>query len=285
MGFYKSTFMRIKRNKFAVIGIIIIAIMIIFCFIGPLLTGYSGDDISYIDIKSSPSIEHVLGTDKLGRDVFTRLMYGGRVSLIVGIFSVLFEVVIGTTFGMISGYYGGIIDSIIMRFSDIIISIPVLPILIVLGAILSDIHISSNSRVVLLIINLALLQWPSLARIVRGEVLSIRNREFMLAADALGISTRRKMVVHILPNVLPSIIVFSTLCVGSNIIFESTLSFLGLGITEPTPSWGNMIQGVNDFYTFNHYPWLWIPAGICIFLTVMSINLVGDALRDEMDVK
>lgn len=285
MGFYKNIFMKLKRNKLAIIGMSIIFIMLIFCFLGPCLTGHSEDDINYAYIKSSPSIEHILGTDKLGRDVFKRLMYGGRVSLIVGIFSVLFEVIVGTVFGIISGYYGGIIDSIIMRFTDIIMSIPVFPILIVLGAVLSDVHISSNSRVVLLITNLALLQWPSLARIVRGEVLSIKNKEFMIAADALGISSRRKMIIHILPNVLPSIIAFSTLCVGNNIIFESTLSFLGLGITEPTPSWGNMIQGVNDFYTFNNYPWLWIPSGVCIFLTVMSINLVGDALRDEMDVK
>ncbi|AAK80330.1 peptide/nickel transport system permease protein [Clostridium acetobutylicum] len=285
IGFYKIVYSRLKRDRRALLGLLILFIIIAFAFLGPFLSKYGEDYINYSNIKSAPSVEHILGTDKVGRDVLTRLMYGGRISIMIGIFSVLLQAIMAVILGIVSGYYGGMLDTLIMRFTDVVMSIPVLPILIVLGAIFSDMKISDKERIFLIVAILSILQWPSLARIVRGEVLKLKNKEFMLAADILGISDRRKMFSHIFPNVLPQIIVFSTLSVGGNIMMESTLSFLGLGITEPSASWGNMIQVVGDFYTFDHYPWLWIPPGICIFLTVMSINLLGDSLREAVDTK
>ncbi|KOF55993.1 MULTISPECIES: oligopeptide ABC transporter permease [Clostridium] len=274
-----------KKNKFAIVGLFIIVFIVLFAVVGPFMTGYGENGIDYAAMKGAPNIHHLLGTDDLGRDVLTRLMYGGRISIAVGVFSVIIEVILGALLGVISGYYGGIMDSIIMRVVDIFLCIPFLPILIVLGAMMSDFHVSPGARIIWLMFIIAFLSWPSLCRLVRGEVLSLREQEYMQAAEALGIKDTRKMFKHLLPNTLPTIIVTATLGVGSNILTESALSFLGLGVIAPTASWGNMIQVVNNLYTLQHYPWLWIPPGVCIFLTAMSINVVGDALRDALDPK
>lgn len=274
-----------KKNKFAIVGLVIIVFIVLFAVVGPFFMKYSENGIDPATMKGAPNLKHLLGTDDLGRDVLTRLMYGGRISIAVGVFSVIIEVVVGAILGVISGYYGGIIDSIIMRVVDIFLCIPFLPILIVLGAMMSDFHVSPNARIIWLMFIIAFLSWPSLCRLVRGEVLSLREQEYMQAAEALGIKDRKKMFKHLLPNTLPTIIVTATLGVGSNILTESALSFLGLGVIAPTASWGNMIQVVNNLYTLQHYPWLWIPPGMCIFLVAMSINVIGDALRDALDPK
>lgn len=274
-----------KKNKFAIVGSVVIVLVILFALIGPFISKYPENGIDYNAMKAAPNIHHILGTDDLGRDVLTRLMYGGRISIAVGVFSVLVEVILGAVLGVVAGYYGGAIDTIIMRIADIFLCVPFLPILIVLGAMMSDFHVSPTARIIWLILILAFLSWPSLCRLVRGEVLSLREQEYMQAAEALGIKDRRKMFKHLLPNTLPTIIVTATLSVGSNILTESALSFLGLGVIAPTASWGNMIQVVNNLYTLQHYPWLWIPPGVCIFLIAMSINIVGDGLRDALDPK
>lgn len=274
-----------KKNKLAIVGLFIIAFIVLFAIFGPFITGYAENGIDYGAMKAVPNAKHLLGTDDLGRDVVTRLMYGGRISIAVGVFSVIIEVLLGALLGVVSGYYGGIIDSIIMRIADIFLCIPYLPILIVLGAMMSDFHVQPGTRIIWLMFILAFLSWPQLCRLVRGEVLSLREQEYMQAAEALGIKDRRKMFKHLLPNTLPTIIVTATLGVGSNILAESALSFLGLGVIPPTASWGNMIQVVNNLYTLQHYPWLWMPPGVCIFLTVIAINVVGDALRDALDPK
>lgn len=274
-----------KKNKFAIVGMFIIIFIVLFAVVGPFFMKYTENGIDYGSMKGAPSVKHLLGTDDMGRDVLTRLMYGGRISIAVGVFSVIIEVALGAMLGVISGYYGGIVDSIIMRIVDIFLCIPFLPILIVLGAMMSDFHVRPNARIVWLMFIIAFLSWPSLCRLVRGEVLSLREQEYMQAAEALGIKDRKKMFKHLLPNTLPTIIVTATLGVGSNILTESALSFLGLGVIAPTASWGNMIQVVTNLYALQHYPWLWIPPGLCIFLVAMSINVVGDALRDALDPK
>lgn len=276
---------RLKKDKLALFGLGLMIFMLLFTLIGPFFTGYGQDTMDYALEKVGPSAHHILGTDDLGRDVLTRLMYGGRVSIEVGVFSVVIEVVIGSLLGVIAGYYGGIIDSIIMRLVDIILCIPFIPILIVLGAILSDFHVSPDARVYLLIFILGILSWPTLCRLVRGEILSLREQEYMQAAEALGLRDTRKMFKHLLPNTIPTIIVTATLGVAGSILAESGLSFLGFGVQAPKPSWGNMIQSINDLYSLQHYPWLWMPAGICIFLTIISINIFGDGLRDALDPK
>lgn len=274
-----------RRNKLAKVGLVIIFIFVIWCFYGPVFSDFALLETKISIAKRSPSLKYIFGTDAIGRDIFTRLMYGGRISLTVGFVAVLIEVIIGTSIGGIAGYYGGKIDSILMRIVDIFLSLPYLPVVIILGTVMSDINIPPKERIYFVMLILGLLGWPTLARLVRGQILSLREQEFMLAAEALGLSDRRKIFRHLIPNVIPQIIVASTLGIGGAILSESALSFLGLGVAMPYPSWGNMIQAVKDAYDFAYRPWLWIPPGVCILITVLAINFVGDGLRDAFDPK
>lgn len=278
-------FRRLKRDKLAMAGMYILIALILIAIIGPMLSPYKMETIDLYNINADPTAQHILGTDSVGRDVLTRLMYAGRISLSVGIIAVLVEVVIGSILGVIAGYYGGIVDGIIMRITDIFLCFPFLPLLIMLSALMSDLKVAPESRMYVVMFIIGILSWPSLCRIVRGQILSLREQEFMQAAEALGLKDRRKMFKHLLPNTFASIIVTATLGIGGAILTESSLSFLGLGITPPTPSWGTMVQVVNDMYVLQYQPWLWAPPGICIFLTVMAINLFGDGLRDALDPK
>lgn len=276
---------RLKKNKLAMIGLVILIIIIVFSVFGPFVSKYTADTMDYSSVTIGPCIQHIMGTDELGRDIFTRLMYAGRISLSVGMAAVLVEVVVGSTLGAVAGFYGGMVDNIIMRIADIFMCVPFFPILIALGALLSDLKVSPQYRVPFLMLIIGILGWPGLCRIVRGQILTLREQEFMLAANCLGLSDKSKIFKHLLPNTIPSIIVSATLSIGSAILTESSLSFLGLGVVPPTPSWGNMIQSVNDLYKLQNYPWLWIAPGFCILLTVMSINIFGDGLRDALDPK
>lgn len=276
---------RLKKNKLAISGLVIMSLIILISIFGPIVSPYNMADLDLANARAVPSLQHLLGTDEIGRDVFTRLMYAGRVSLAIGFFSVVVEVVLGSVLGVVSGYYGGIVDSIIMRIVDIILCIPQLPILMMLGALMLDLNIKSDNKMYVVMFIIGGLSWPTLCRIVRGEILSLREQEYMQAAEALGLKDRRKMFKHLLPNTLASIIVTATLGIGSAILTESALSFLGLGVTAPTPSWGTLIQTVQDLYALQHQPWLWMPPGLCILLTVVAINLLGDGLRDALDPK
>jgi len=282
---WKIVFRRLRKNKLAMIGLGILIFMFLFSFIGPFLTPFGAETMNFAMKKAPPNSTYLLGTDLLGRDILTRLMYAGRVSLLVGIVAVVIEIIIGGTLGAIAGYYGGIVDAIIMRIVDIFLCVPFLPILIILGAIMSDRNVSPEIRIMYLMFIIGLLSWPSIARLVRGQILSLREQEFMQAAEALGLKDSRKIFKHLIPNVIPQIIVSATLSIGGAIMIESALSYLGMGVTPPQASWGNMIQSVNNFIDLMKRPWLWIPPGICIFLTVMSINLLGDGLRDALDPK
>ncbi len=281
---FKTIWKRLRKNKLAMVGLFILVAMVVICVFGPFFT-QDPNKVNYTDGFLRPSSKYWFGTDTLGRDIFARTLSAGRISLFVGIASVVIQVVIGSTLGAIAGYYGGIVDTIIMRIVDIFMSIPSLPLLIVLAAILSDLGIRPERRIFVVMAVIGLLNWPGLCRMVRGQILSLREQEYMEAAEALGLTDSRKMFKHLLPNTIPVIIVSATLSLGGAILSESTLSFLGLGVQPPTASWGNMIQSVYDMYNIQYRPWLWMPPGLAIFLTVMAINLFGDGLRDAIDPK
>jgi len=274
-----------KKNKFAVGGLFFIIFMLFFSFIGPFLSPYLPNKVDALMINKSPTFKHWLGTDQLGRDILTRLMFGGRISLTIGIASMTLSIIIGTILGAVSGFYGKIVDSIIMRLADILMSIPSLPLLIILAALMSEWKIPQESRIYLVMVMLSLVGWPGLARLVRGQILSLKEQSFMDAAEVLGLSDRSKIFTHLIPNTIPLLIVIATLGIAGAILSESALSFLGLGVTPPTASWGNMIEAANSFMDFQNRPWLWIPPGAALLLTIISINLVGDGLRDALDPK
>lgn len=282
---WRMVFNRLVKNKLAMVGLGILIFMFLFCFVGPYLTPHDPDAMNIVLKKKPPSLTHWLGTDLLGRDILVRLMYAGRVSLRVGFIAVIISVTIGGIIGSLAGYYGGWVDAVLMRIVDVFICIPFLPILIILGAMLSDLKVSPDMRINFVMIIIGVLSWPSVARLVRGQILSLREQEFMQAAKATGLRDYRKIFKHLLPNTIPSIIVSATLGIGGAIMTESALSYLGMGVTPPSASWGNMIQSVNNFIDLMQRPWLWVPPGMCIFLTVMAINLLGDGLRDALDPK
>ena len=243
------------------------------------------EDTYVFDTYSFPTKAHWLGTDKNGMDMLTRLMYGGRVSLYIGFIVVIIESLIGVVLGGISGYFGGWIDNLIMRIVDIFYCIPSMPIIIILGAAMDALRVDPQIRMIYLMLLLGFLGWAGVARLVRGQILSLREQEFMTAAEATGIRASRRIFKHLIPNVIPQLIVTMTMSLGSTIITEATLSFLGLGVKFPFASWGNIINDVNDTYVLTNYRFIWNPAGICLLATVLAFNLVGDGLRDAFDPK
>ena len=237
------------------------------------------------DSYSSPSAKHWLGTDKYGMDMLTRLMYGGRVSLMIGFIVIIIETVLGVILGGIAGYFGGWIDNLIMRLVDIFYCIPSMPIILILGAAMDQQRVEPGKRLIYLMLILGILGWAGIARLVRGQILSLREQEFMTATEACGISVKSRIFKHLIPNVIPQLIVNCTMGLGSVIITEATLSFLGLGVKFPFASWGNIINDVNNTHVLTTYWFIWIPAGLLLLLTVLAFNLVGDGLRDAFDPK
>ena len=237
------------------------------------------------DTYSSPSREHWLGTDRNGMDMMTRLMYGGRVSLVIGFIVEIIATVLGVILGGISGYFGKWVDMLIMRVVDVFYCIPSMPIIIILGAAMDNTGVDPQIRMIYLMLILGFLGWPGMARLVRGQILSLREQEFMTATEACGISVSRRIFRHLVPNVIPQLIVSCTMGLGSTIIIEATLSFLGLGVKFPFASWGNIINDVNNTFVLQNYWFIWIPAGVLLLLTVLAFNLVGDGLRDAFDPK
>lgn len=238
-----------------------------------------------IRILERPSNEHLLGLDNNGMDVMTRLMYGGRVSLLVGFIVVFFEIMIGVVIGGISGYFGGAIDTALMRFVDLFNSIPFYPIVIIFGSVMDTLQVIPMTRIFLLMLVLGLLGWTGVARVVRGQILSLREQDFMVATEATGIRTSRRIFRHLVPNVMPLLIVYATAGLGGIIISEATLGFLGLGIRYPLASWGSIINVSSDAFIMTNYWFMWIPAGMLILMTVLGFNFIGDGLRDAFDPK
>ena len=237
------------------------------------------------DSYSFPSAKHLLGTDKYGMDMLTRLMYGGRVSLMIGFIVIIIETVLGVILGGIAGYFGGWVDNLIMRLVDIFYCIPSMPIILILGAAMDQQRVEPGKRLIYLMLILGILGWAGIARLVRGQILSLREQEFMTATEACGISVKSRIFKHLIPNVIPQLIVNCTMGLGSVIITEATLSFLGLGVKFPFASWGNIINDVNNTHGLTTYWFIWIPAGLLLLLTVLAFNLVGDGLRDAFDPK
>ena len=244
-------------------------------------------DSSYlILIYESPSAEHILGTDANGMDVFARIMYGGRISLLVGFVVVFIEMFLGVIMGGIAGFFGGWVDNIIMRLVDIFYCIPSMPILIITGAMFDSMGMNYKERLVWMMAILGILGWAGVARLVRGQILSLREQEFMVAAEASGLSTSRRIFRHLVPNVMPQLIVQATMGLGSVIITESTLSFLGLGVKHPLATWGNMMNNITQKVEYlSAYAYIWVPIGALICLAVIAFNFVGDGLRDAFDPK
>jgi peptide/nickel transport system permease protein len=264
----------LKRHKPALISVVVFGVMCAACVAAPMLVRYDFDAIDLASIRQPPSWDHWMGTDDLGRDLFTRVLYGGRVSIMIGLLSAVVGTVAGSAIGAVSGYYGGRIDNLLMRVTDVAYSIPTLPLLIVLGA-------YTNAAALSMAVIIGLLSWMATARVVRGEVLSIKEMAYIEAAHSIGASNPRIIGRHILPNAVGPIVVGATLAVGNAIILESSLSFLGLGVQPPTPTWGNLLMDAQA--TMATKPWLTIFPGLAILLVVLAINFIGDGLQDALD--
>lgn len=241
--------------------------------------------IYVIDMFASPSAKHILGTDGDGFDVLARIMYGGRISLMVGFVVIFLEIFLGVIMGGLAGYYGGWVDMLIMRLVDIFYCLPSLPIMIILGAMMDALRMNTYIRLMIMMAALGIMGWAGVARLVRGQILSLREQEFMVATEATGIKVRGRIFHHLVPNVMPQLIVTATMGMGGVIITESTLSFLGLGVKHPLATWGTMINSVSSASAMAHYAHIWIPVGLLICLTVIAFNFVGDGLRDAYDPK
>jgi peptide/nickel transport system permease protein len=267
---------RFLRHKLAVVGVVVLLLVIVGTVCAPLLTSWDPTKVDLSQVRRAPSGEHLLGTDGSGRDVFARLLHAGRVSLLVGVFSALLAVGIGTVLGAIAGILGGWVDSLIMRAADVFLSFPVLVVMIVIAGILGP-------SVTTMVVAIGVFTWPTAGRVVRGVTLSLREREFVQAAQAFGARTRWLIVHHVLPAVLGQVVVVATLAVATGILLEASLSFLGLGVQPPRPSWGNMLTDAQRLTVISQMPWLWLPPGIAVAITVLSVNFVGDGLRDALD--
>ncbi len=282
---------KFKSNKLAMIGLISFTIILSLVLIATLYTKLSGYDFSEVgsakDILEnryqSPSLQHLFGTDRYGRDYFIRVLSGGFISIQVGFLSVLISIIIGVSIGSFSGFLGGKVDLICMRVTELVSSFPFLAIAITASVVFSD--YGEKAKVYIIVIIMGLLRWTGLARMVRGQILSIKRNEFITAAKALGLSKRKQVVKHLIPNVIAYVIVSATMTFASAILAEASLSYLGLSINEPLPTWGGLIQRASQSPEFTEYAWLWFFPGIFLFVLIMSINLIGEGLRDSIDPK
>jgi peptide/nickel transport system permease protein len=313
---------RFFRSRLSLVGLILLVALFVFSFAGPPLMHAFGYQWYETDIDYTPTMErsgywvdgvdangnpvkayqyiekevsinkyapmssgHVFGTDDRGFDVFIRLMYGGRVSLTLGFVVVILETIIGIIMGGMAGYFGGKVDQIIMRIVDILNCIPTLPIMLIASAVLDSRQIDAQFRIYYLMLIMTVIGWSGTARMVRGQILYLREQEYIVACEVMGIPTWRRIFKHLVPNIMPQLIVSMTLGLGSIILYESTLSYLGLGIQLPYAAWGTMISALKDPALLAAHPTLWIPAGILIVIAVLAFNFVGDGLRDAMDPK
>ena len=305
---------RFFRSKLSVAGLIMLAALFVFSWFGPVVyqqwgeietdrtgaieytdyevDGELGDSVQVIVVDNGinalapPSGEHLLGTDEQGMDIFTRLMYGGRLSLTISFLAVFLSSFLGIVLGGLAGYYGGAVDNIIMRICDVLICLPTLPLMLIIGTVLDSNGVPSQYYIYLLMGLLSIFSWPGMARLVRGQILFLREQEYMVAAEAMGYSTARRIFKHLIPNILPQILVSMTMSLGSMILYESTLSYLGLGVRIPYASWGTMIEVISKRSDIlQNYFNVWGPSGICIIIAVLGFNFIGDGLRDALDPK
>jgi peptide/nickel transport system permease protein len=281
--------LRFRRHKMALAGAVMLILLILYATVGALFFTEAYGNITDTKIRlEAPSTEHPFGTDTVGRDLLARTIYGGQISLMIGLTAVLIQIIVGVLIGAISGYYGGWIDSVLMRFTEAVFNIPTIPLLLVLSKLLSDKVPTINllgrefsGSVVVITGVIGLTSWMGLARLVRASFLSLKEQEFVTAARSIGASNFSIIYEHILPNTVAPIIVTATLGVANAIINEAYVSFLGVGVLPPTATWGNMLTGAYKY--IETAPWTWIFPGALIVLTVLSINFVGDGLRDALD--
>ncbi len=271
----QTTWQRLKRNKLAMAGIAILVLFYVVAILEPLISPYPYDQITSGMRNTPPSSEHWMGTDRQGRDVFSRLIKGGQVSLAAGFMAVVIVMLIGITLGAVAGFFGGWVDHVVMRSTDILLAIPLILLLITAASLFRP-----SLRTTVIVIGVS--SWPGTARLVRGQFLALKGQEFVTAARAMGANPTRIMVQHLFPNTLAIIIVQATIWLSYAIILEASLSYLGLGVQIPTPSWGNMLQDGQRELLFGAW-WLTLFPGLAIFLTVLSFNLLGDGLRDALD--
>jgi peptide/nickel transport system permease protein len=271
-----SFWSRFRRHRLAVIGFSVLVILSLSAIFAPLIAQHPPNAVDLSAYRMPPDSDHWLGTDSAGRDVFSRLLYAGRVSLSVGLVAVGIYVAIGTVLGGLAGYFKGWVDGVIMRLADMVLSFPAIIVIITIVSIVGP-------SIVNVMVVIGLLGWPPIARLVRGEFLTLREREFVVASVATGAKSSRIIFRHVFPNALTPVIVNATFGVASAILLEAGLSFLGLGVQPPTASWGNMLNAAQSITILEQMPWLWIPPGMMIVLAVLSINFVGDGLRDALD--
>lgn len=283
-SFYYFAFKRFKRNKLAVVGAGITLFFILIAIFAPVITPYNPAEFFFKEGQNvynkyaAPSGSHILGTDSLGRDIFTRLMYGARVTILVALLAVTISTVIGTFIGLITGYFGKVVDAVFMRIVDIVISFPVLFLLISISTIM-------DPSIWIVIFAIGFVSWTKTARLVRGEVLRVKELDYITAANACGSSSPKIIAKHILPNILAPIMVQITIGTAQAILMEASLSFLGVGVQQPTPSWGNMLMDAQKLLVLRDMPWIWIPPGMVTLLLVLGIYFLGDGLRDAFDPK
>ncbi len=309
---------RFFRSKLSLVGLIMVVGILLFCWFGPVvytrwgettqdydgkvtysqvpvtITEDDGTTYTYYKIieihsgvnrQAAPDGRHILGTDEAAMDIFVRLMYGGRRSLSISFIAVFAIAIVGIIFGGIAGYFGGWVDNLIMRICDILMCLPGLPILLIIGTLLEGLGIASANRMYFLMIFLTVFSWSGTARLVRGQLLFLREQEYMVAAEAMGFSVGRKIFKHLVPNVMPQLIVSMSMSLGSMILYESSLSYLGLGVMPPYASWGAMVNATNNPEILRDCFWIWGPPGICIIIAVLGFNFLGDGLRDALDPK
>ncbi|MEK4298953.1 oligopeptide ABC transporter permease [Oceanobacillus sp. FSL W8-0428] len=275
----KLAFRRFRKNKLALLGTVFLAIMVLVAIFADVIATHDPTASQLSKVEAKADSENWLGTDGSGRDNFSRLVYGARISLTVGFFAMLFTVLIGGTLGSIAGYYGGKLDSIIMRVTDIVLIFPFILLFMTIVAILE------RTTVPIFILVIAITSWPQVCRILRGTFMSIREKEYILSARSIGCSDVRIIRKHFLPNAVGPIIVNATIIMATMIVAESALSFIGFGIPQPTPTWGNMLTEAQSVRLLRNNPEAWLPPGLCILLTVLAINFIGDGLRDAFDSK
>ena len=273
----KAAVRRFLRHRLAIVGVVLVVAVLLMAAIAPLLTPWAPNWIDFeTGARQPPGPSHVLGTDVAGRDIWSRLLYGGRTSVIVGFGAVGLYLVIGTLLGMLAGFYGGLLDQAIMRFTDTILAIPPLLLIIVFVSVVGP-------SIASVIVVIALLGWPVTCRLVRGQLLVLREAEFITAARVVGVPDRAILLRHMLPNILGPITVVATFGVATAVLLESSLSFLGLGVRPPEASWGNLITEAVSPVVLNQLWWQWVPAAVAITATVLGVNFIGDGLRDAID--
>lgn len=283
-SFYDLAYKRFMRNKLAIVGAGITLVFVFIALFAPFLTPYGPTEFFFVEGGESynryapPSAEHWLGTDSLGRDVLTRVFYGARVTIVVAFCAVLISTVIGTFVGLIAGYFGKVLDSVLMRVVDVVISFPVLFLLISISTILEP-------SLWIVVFAIGFVRWTNTARLVRGEVLRIKQLDFISAARGSGSLSPKIIFKHVLPNILAPVMVQITIGTAQAILMEASLSFLGVGVQQPTPSWGNMLIDAQRSIVLRDMPWIWLPPGMVTLLLVLGIYFLGDGLRDAFDPK